>query len=141
MILDEIKKQNIEAMKNKDTNARAIFSVVMNKAMLESIKKREKGEELVDADMVAILQKTIKELTEEGANFEKVGNSSQVEIINKQKNIISNFLPKLMSEEEIYNIISNLEDKSIGSVMKTFKTQYAGKCDMGLVNTVLKRFN
>ena len=43
-----------------------------------------------------------------------------------------------MSEEEIKNVILSLEDKSIPAVMKHFKTNYAGKCDMGLVNKVLK---
>ena len=41
MILDEIKKANVEAFKNKDKEARTIYSIVMNKAMLETIKKRE----------------------------------------------------------------------------------------------------
>lgn len=141
MILDEIKKQNIQAMKDYDQVARSIFSVVMNKAMLEGIKKREKGEELVDADMVAILQKTIKELTEECENFKKVNNQEQIETIERQKEIISKFLPQMMSQDEIYAIIEKIEDKSIGNVMKTFKTQYAGKCDMRDVQTVLKRFN
>ena len=79
-------------------------------------------------------------MTEECENFKKVSNTEQIEIIEKQKALISKFLPKLMSEQEIYDIISALPDKSIGNVMKTFKSQYAGKCDMGLVNSVLKRF-
>ena len=37
-------------------------------------------------------------------------------------------------------IIEKIEDKSIGNVMKIFKTQYAGKCDMRDVQAVLKRF-
>ena len=106
-----------------------------------SEKKREKGEELVDADMVAILQKTIKELTEECENFKKVNNQEQIETIERQKEIISKFLPQMMSQDEIYAIIEKIDDKSIGNVMKTFKTQYAGKCDMRDVQTVLKRFN
>ena len=44
----------------------------------------------------------------------------------------------MMNEEEIKNVILSLEDKSIPAVMKHFKTNYAGKCDMGLVNKVLK---
>ena len=59
MILDDIKKANVTALKEKDTVARSIYSIVMTKAMQQTIVKREKGEELVDADMVAILQKTI----------------------------------------------------------------------------------
>ena len=138
MILDEIKKANMVALKNKDTEARTIYSIVMNKAMLETIKKREKGEALVDADMVQILQKTIKELTEEAENYAKVGNTTQVENINKQKAIIEAYLPKMMSKEEIKTEISKLEDKSIGNVMKHFKINFAGKCEMRLVQEVLK---
>ena len=44
----------------------------------------------------------------------------------------------MMSEEEIKSVILSLDDKSTPSVMKHFKANYAGKCDMGLVNKVLK---
>ena len=56
---EQIKKANIQAMKDKDTVARSIYSVVLNKIMLENIKKREKGEELQDSDVLVLLQKTI----------------------------------------------------------------------------------
>lgn len=140
MILDDIKKANIEALKNKDTNARTIYGIVSNKAMLETIKKREKGEVLNDADMVQILQKTIKELTEEAENYEKVGNQTEQANILAQKSILEKYLPKMMSETEIREIISALADKSIGNVMKLFKTEYAGKCDMKLVSEIARQF-
>ena len=43
-----------------------------------------------------------------------------------------------MSEDEIRKVIETLPDKSIGAVMKHFKTEYAGKCDMKTVGEVLK---
>jgi uncharacterized protein YqeY len=43
-----------------------------------------------------------------------------------------------MSEEEIREIISKLEDKSMKNVMVTFKTNYAGKVDMSLVSKVVR---
>ena len=140
MILDEIKKANVQAIKNKDSNARAIYSVVMTKAMLESVKKREKGEELTDVDMVAILQKSIKELTDEADSYRKANNSSEAEKIDAQKEIISAYLPKMLSKEEIKDIISALPDKSVPFVMKHFKAEYAGKVDMSLVSVTLKEF-
>jgi len=138
MIIDEIKKQNIEAIKSKDQNARAIYGIVINKYMLLNVEKRSKEQEVTDVDMVQILQKTIKELTDEAENYAKVGNTTEVENIKQQKDMLSAFLPKMLSEEEIKNIILTLEDKSIPSVMKHFKANYAGKCDMGLVQKVLK---
>ena len=138
MINDELKKANIQAMKDKDQIARSIYSVVLNKTMLESIKKREKGTDLEDADVVQILQKTIKELTEEKENFIKVGNTEQVKVLERQIDIVSAYLPKMLSSAEIKQIILNLEDNTIPFVMKYFKANYAGKCDMRLVQEVLK---
>ena len=138
MLNDELKKANIQAMKDKDQVARSIYSVVLNKTMLEGIKKREKGAELEDADVVQILQKTIKELTEEKENFTKVANAEQVEVLEKQIKTVSAYLPKMLTSEEIKEIILSLEDKTIPVVMKYFKANYAGKCDMRLVQEVLK---
>ena len=33
MIIDEIKKSNVEAIKNKDSNLRSIYSIIINKYM------------------------------------------------------------------------------------------------------------
>ena len=138
MIIDEIKQRNMQAIKEKDANARAILGIVMNKYLLQSVEKRSKQEEMTDVDMVAILQKTIKELSDEEAVYEKAGRAEQAGEIKAQKAIIDSYLPKMMGEDEIKAIIENLEDKSIGNVMKHFKANYAGKCDMGLVQKVLK---
>ena len=141
MILDEIKKANMVALKEKNQTARAIYSVVMTKAMLETVKKREKNEELTDADMVQILQKTIKELNDEEESFKIANKQEQADNVAKQKEVISMYLPKLLSEDEIYEIISSLDDKTIPNVMKHFKTNYAGKVEMAKVSLVLKKFN
>lgn len=138
MLYEKIKKANIEAMKEKDVVARSIYSVLLNKIMLENIKKREKGQEVDDADISNILQKTIKELSEEKENYIKVNNTNQVEIITKQIEIAQSYLPKMMTREEIANEINSLQDKTIPSVMKYFKMNFNGKCDMRTVQEVLK---
>ncbi|MGN1223290.1 MAG: GatB/YqeY domain-containing protein [Christensenellales bacterium] len=138
MIRDEINKANIEAIKNRDTASKTILSIIKNKFMLAEIDKRTKNEELQDSDCIQIIQKTIKELNEEAENYKKANNLEEVENIEKQKVVIEKFLPQMMSEEEIKNIIDSLDDKSIPSVMKHFKTNYAGKVEMKLVSDILK---
>ena len=138
MLYEEIKKANVQSMRDKDMVARSIYSVLLNKIKLEEIRKREKGEEIVDADISNILQKAIKELEDEKLNYAKVGNSEEVEKISKQIEIAGKYLPKMLDEDEIREIIMSLEDKSIPSVMKHFKTNYNGKCDMRKVQEVLK---
>ena len=138
MIIDEVKKANMQAMKDRDMVARSIYSVLLNKFMLEGIKRRETGKGMVDADYVQILQKTIKELSEEAENYKKVNHQTQVEEIEKQIKLVESYLPKMMTPEEIKNVISSLDDKSIPNVMKHFNANYAGKCDMRMVQEVLK---
>ena len=138
MIEEQIKKANVEAMKNKDTVARAFYSVLMNKIMLEKINKRERGQEITDADVSNIIQKMIKELGDEKDNYQKAGNMEEVAHIEKQLEIAKMYLPKMLSREEIKEEIEKLEDKSIPVVMKYFKANFNGQVDMRLVQEVLK---
>ncbi len=138
MILEQIKKDNVQAMKDHDALARAIYGVVMNKCLLASIELKKDGKELTDVDTIQIIQKTIKELTEEKENYIKAGNTTEADNIDRQKAIIEKYLPQMLSEEKIREIIAELEDKSIPSIMKHFKANYAGKVDMGLVNRIAR---
>lgn len=138
MIIDEIKKQNIVAMKEKNTNARNIYSIIMNKYLLASIELRSKGTEISDVDMIHIIQKTIKELDEEYENYSKVNNTTEMSNITAQKEILSQYLPKMLSIDEIKQIIDTLEDKSVPAVMKYFKLNYAGKVNMADVSKAMK---
>ena len=138
MIIDEIKKANMEAMKNHDSQTRTALSIVINKYMVANIENKAKGVETTDADVIGILQKTVKELVEEAENYAKVGNMEENTNVLAQKNAVEKFLPQMMSKEEIKAEIDKLEDKSIGCVMKHFKMNFAGKCDMRDVQDVLK---
>ncbi len=138
MILDEIKKANVQAMKEHDSVARAIYGVVMNKAMLASIELKKDGKEFSDQDMIKILQKTIKELDEERENYIKVGNQTEADNIRHQSELISIYLPQMMSEDEIRREIEKLSDRSIPSVMRHFKENFAGKVDMSIVSKIAR---
>lgn len=138
MIIEDIKKANIEAMRNKDSNLRTIYSVIINKYMQLEIGSRTTGQKIEDADVVKLIVKTIKELDEECANYEKVNNMEEVNNIKTQRAAISKYLPELLSKEKIKEIILTLEDKTVPSVMRHFKTNYNGQCDMKDVSEVLK---
>lgn len=140
MIEDEIKKAKIEAMKNRDNVAKDFYSVLQNKIMLEKIARRESGKEVGDADVSNIIQKFIKELSDEQENFKKIGRTEEVEKIQRQISLANSYLPKMLDRAEIKDIISKLDDKSVGSVMKHFKANYNGQVDMRLVQEVLKEF-
>lgn len=138
MLIDEIKKANVEAMKARDNTAKGIYSIIMNKYMLLSIEKKQKGEEATDVDLITIISKTLKELTEEKESYSKVNNLEKVNAIVHQEELISKYLPKMLTEEEIRKEISTLDDKSLPNVMKHFKTNFQGKVDMGLVSKIAR---
>lgn len=140
MLTDKLKEANVNALKNHDTNIRNLLSVVLNKVKLAEINARAEQKTLVDADIIQILLKTQKELEEERQGYTKVGNAERVKLIEEQQQFVNEFLPKMMSEEEIAAEIEKLTDKSIPSVMKHFKISFAGKCDMRTVQAVAKRY-
>lgn len=141
MLFEDIQKANIDALKAHDKVARAILSVLFGKFKNESIEKGLGAKELPDSDCVRIIQKTIKELEDEILGYKKAGREDTVAELETQKDVISKYLPKMMSEDEIRSEIEKLDDKSIPSIMKHFKTQFLGKCDMGVVNKIAKEFN
>ena len=138
MLIDELSKANIEALKARDQVARAIYSVLLSKYKALDIELKSQGKEATDQDMVKLISKTIKELDEEKEAYEKANRSEEVQNIKTQKALIEKYLPQLMSEEEIRKIISSLDDKSIPSVMKHFKANYDGQVDMSLVSKIAR---
>ncbi len=138
MIIDEINKENLQALKEKDTTKKTVLGVVKNKYLLANVEARKNGKELTDLDMISILQKTVKELEEEAQSYLTAGRKESFDEITRQKDIISKFLPQMMSEDEIKLEISKLQDKSLPSIMKHFKAKFQGKVDMAKVNKIAR---
>ncbi|MDE7264318.1 MAG: GatB/YqeY domain-containing protein [Anaeroplasmataceae bacterium] len=141
MLFDDIAKANLQALKDHDKQARSILSVVYGKFKLESIEQGLGAKELSDGDCLRIIQKTMKELEEEKTGYERAGRPEKVADIEAQKNVLSAFLPQMMTEAEIRLQIEKLEDKKIPNVMKHFKSNFNGQCDMSLVSKIAKEFN
>ena len=138
MLIDEIKAANIAALKARDNVTRGILSVIITKYKNLEVEMRAQGKEIGDKELLSIIQKTLKELSDEKEGYLKVGNQDRANDIAKQEEVLSAYLPKQLSEQEIRDIINSLEDKSVPSVMKHFKMNYAGQVDMSLVNSVLR---
>ena len=138
MLFDELKKAKMAAMKEHNKVKSDTLGVAIAKAMLVNTEKKAKGEELTDAEMIGILQKTVKELEEEKANYMQLSRSDDAANVDAQIDYIKEYLPAMMNDDEIRNIILGMEDKSVGTVMKTFKAKYAGQADMKKVQEILK---
>lgn len=139
MLIDEIKRENVNAIKQRDHVKKGIMSIIINKYMILSSDKSHVENKPTDNEVISIIQKTIKELEEEKQGYLSVNNTQKVDDIQYQINIISTFLPKMLTDGEILKIIDSLEDKSLPSVMKYFKIHYAGRVDMKKVSELIKK--
>lgn len=134
-LYENLKAANINALKTGNKTARAVLSVVVNKALLE---EKENNSTVSDEEVLNIIIKTKKELSEEKQGYIKANNPARVEEITKQEEVIEVFIPKQLSENEIRAEIAKLEDKSLPFVMKHFKINFTGRVDMGLVSRITK---
>lgn len=138
MIIDQIKAAKVDAMKQRNDAAKGILSLLADRYLLQAIEAKANGKEIGDVEMTAILMKVGKELDDERATYLTNGAQDRVQNIDLQIAVLKQFLPKLLSESDIRTEISKLADQSLPSIMKHFKTNFAGKVDMGLVNQIAK---
>lgn len=137
MLIDEIRKANIAALKAHDKDYRAIYSVLINRYDLLAKDKKDIG----DNDLYVLVSKVMKELDEEKEGYVKTNNLNGAASVDRQKEALKPYLPKMLSEEEIIAEINKLEDKSMKNVMAHFKAHFNGLVDMGKVNQILRNMN
>ena len=99
MLIDELKKAQMEALKTKDTLKRSVLQIVTGKVKLAEIEKRSKNESLTDDDVLLVINKVIKELDEEILAFKNANRLEKVEELTKQKQILEAYLPAKLTEE------------------------------------------
>lgn len=129
--IEKIDKLIAEAMKNKETNKVATLRLIKTK-MLEFVTAKN-AKPLDEAAELQILKKMATERKESIKIYEDNG---RPELAEKEKNelaIISEFLPKETTDEEINakidELINNgkiLEQKTMGLFIKEIKTAYPG---------------
>ncbi len=140
MTLEQFKKEKIEAMKARNSDAVSALNVLISKIMNLTIERRAENKEVLESDIDSLIKKVEKELIEEKEGFEKAGRMENVASLNGQIECIKKYLPKMLSQDEIRSIIASIEDKSMPNVMKYFKLNYNGKVDMREVSTIIKEF-
>jgi uncharacterized protein YqeY len=130
------------AMRAKDS---ARLSAI--RLILAAIKQKEVDErvELTDADVVAILEKMIKQRRESIAQFEKAARNDLADAEKFELGVLGGYLPQQLGEAEIQNEINSVIAevgaggvKDMGKVMAALKSRLAGRADMGKVSALVK---
>ena len=115
--------------------------------ILAAIKQKEIDErvELTDPDVVAILEKMIKQRRESIAQFEKASRTDLAEAEKFELGVLGGYLPQQLDEAQIQSEINAAIAeagaagmKDMGKVMALLKARLAGRADMGKVSTLVK---
>ena len=142
-MLEKIQNDIVNAMKAKDTLRLSTLRLLKGAIDLEKINKRL--ETLSDEDIYVIIGKQIKTRKESIVEFEKGNRKDLIDKTNEEIKILSSYMPEMLSEEEIINIIDETISlinatsiKDMGSVMREVSPKLKGKVDMSLVSSIIK---
>jgi uncharacterized protein YqeY len=130
------------AMRGGDAARRDAIRLV-----LAAMKQREVDErkELADADIVAIIDKMIKQRRESIVQFEKGGRQDLADQEKFELGVLQAYMPQALSDAEIERAIAAALQETgakgpsdMGKVMAVLKPQLAGRADMGKVSSLVK---
>ena len=140
--IDTVRSAMMQAMKDKDKARKDALSLLLAALKNKVIDKRA---DLTEEEENAVIFREIKQAQETVDTTPE----DRVQIIEEAKlriSVYSEFAPKLMSEEEIREVITavlaelaieNPTAKDKGRIMKNLMPRVKGKADGGLVNQVL----
>ena len=147
MVRDDINTALKEAMKAGE--ARRVSTLRLVNATLKNadIEARGQGKPaLSDDDVLGVLQKMIKQRHESVELYDKGGRPELAAQEREEITIISHYLPRQMTEQEIHDTIGALLKetgatamKDMGRVMGALKERYAGKLDFGKASAAVKK--
>jgi uncharacterized protein YqeY len=139
---DQIQDAMKTAMKGGDKERLAVIRLIMSAMKQVEVDERI---ELDDARVLGILDKMVKQRRESISQFKSGSREDLADKEQAEIDIISDFLPKALSEDEIETIISKaISDtgaasmKDMGKVMGIVKPQITGRADVGAVSQKIK---
>lgn len=141
-MLEKFKKEMITAMKERDKVKLNTLRAVKGAMQLEVInnKKEESDELLLD-----VINKQIKMRNDSIEEFEKAGRDDLVNSYKSEIDILEEYMPKKLSDDEINEILdlgisesgaSSVRD--LGSVMRIVTPKVKNRCDMKVVTGMLR---
>jgi len=134
-----------EAMKAKDAVALESLRAIKSEILLAQTKGGASGE-LAKDDEIKLLQKLVKQRKDSAAIYKEQGRDDLAQPELAQVEIIAQFLPEQMGEEELKKIIAEIMGKvgatsmkDMGKVMGMASKQLAGKADGKAISTMVKQ--
>jgi len=134
-----------EAMKAKDQNTLTSLRAIKAAILIAQTESGAK-EELTEDQEIKLLQKLVKQRKDSAAIFNEQGRADLADPEIAQADVIAQFLPIQLSEEEVSKIIEDIIAstgasgmKDMGKVMGMASAQLAGQADGKTISTMVKQ--
>ncbi len=146
MLRDDINNAVKDAMRAKDERKLSTLRMVNSTIKNADIDARGQGKPpLSDADLLGVFQKMIKQRQEAVELYDKGGRTELAAQEREEIAIISAYLPKQMSEDDVKAAIAaaiaetNAAGmKDMGKVIGVLRAKYAGQMDFGKASGMVK---
>ena len=131
------------SMKNKDTNKKSVITLIR-----ASIKQYEVDNrvELGDEEITDLIAKQLKQTRDSRDEFAKAGRDDLVSKAEAEIEVLKEYLPQQLSEEELNEIvISTISEvgatsmKDMKNIMSSIMPKVKGRADGKLINELVKK--
>jgi len=144
MLKQDIESQIKEALKSGDQMRLSTLRFLLAAIQNEEIAKQK---ELTEEDVVAVVQRQVKQHRESIEAFQKAHRDDLVQKEQTELQILNKFLPQQLSEEELRKVVEEVvgqlpesEKNNFGKVMGAVIGRVKGKTDGSMVSEVVKEF-
>ena len=141
-----LKEKLLEDLKQsmKESNSIRKNVIQMVRAAILQVEK-DKGIQVTDGQIIEIIAKESKKRKDSLEDYQKSGREDLIAQINTEIEILSEYLPKQLTDEELEDIIKQIKQvnaesiKDMGKVMKEAKEQIGAKADGKRINEVVRK--
>lgn len=134
----------MSAMKNHQENTVAALRSLKT-AIMETKTAANGKKDLEDGDIIKIIQKLVKQRKESMDIFSQAGRDELADKEQKEMFVLMEYLPKMLSEEEVEEIVTKTvadlgatSMKDMGKVMGFINKTYSGQVDGSMVSRIVK---
>ncbi|OWZ83055.1 GatB/YqeY domain-containing protein [Natranaerobius trueperi] len=142
-IAQRLQQDMKEAMKKKDKFRLSVIRMIRSELQNQEINN---SEVLSEEDIIEILIKERKKRSDSLKEYQQAGKEDTVRDLEKEIDILDEYLPEQLSDEELESIIKDAIDKvgakslkEMGQVMKVVMPNVKGRADGKRVNNLVKQ--
>ena len=137
-----IKEASVRSLKEGNKEITMVLRLILAEFQKEEISQ---GSDLNNNDELSLLQKMIKQRNDSIKQYNDAGRNELAEKEQKEIEIIQDFLPEQINEEDLIKLaketISDLSAnsmKDMGNVMKALKDKTSGQADPATISKIVK---